>query len=61
MAVCDANYCSTLIDIGNYGRHSDGGVISNSAFGQAMENGALGIPDHDCIHRQEHQTPYFFC
>ena len=44
MAVCDANYCFTLIDIGDAGRHSDGGVLSNSSFGQAMEAGELLIP-----------------
>ena len=60
MAVCDANYCFTLIEIGNYGRHSNGGVFSNSLFGQAMENGTLGIPDPDCIGEQTQKTPYFF-
>ena len=39
MAVCDAHYCFILVDIGDAGRHSDGGVFSNSAFGQAMEAG----------------------
>ena len=43
MALCDANYCFTLIDIGDAGRHSDGGVLSNSAFGQAMESGELHV------------------
>ena len=60
MAVCDANYCFTLLDIGNYGRHSDGGVFSNSIFGQAMSNGTLGIPDPNCIHGQTQTTPYYF-
>ena len=43
MAVCDAQYCFTLVDIGDYGRHSDGGVLSHSNFGQAMESGSLSI------------------
>lgn len=33
-----------LVDIGEVGRHSDGGVLSNSAFGQAMEEGTLSLP-----------------
>lgn len=37
LAVCDAYYRFTLVDIGDAGRHSDGGVVSNSAFGQAIE------------------------
>ena len=28
------------------GRHSDGGVPANSAFGQALEHGSLNIPDN---------------
>ena len=49
IAVCDANYCFTLIDIGDAGRHSDGGVLSNSAFGQAMEGGELSLPEPSII------------
>ena len=32
-----------LVDIGNAGRQSDGGVLSNSAFGQALDDGTLSI------------------
>ena len=36
-----------LVDIGDVGRHSDGGggVLSNSSFGQALEEHSLSIPD----------------
>ena len=34
-----------LVDIGEVGRHSDGGVLSNSSFGEALEAGALSIPE----------------
>ena len=33
------------MDIGNTGRHSDGGVLSNSEFGQALEDGSLSLPN----------------
>ena len=32
------------MDIGEAGRHSDGGVLSHSAFGQALEENTLCIP-----------------
>uniref|UniRef100_A0A1X7UIW8 DDE Tnp4 domain-containing protein n=1 Tax=Amphimedon queenslandica TaxID=400682 RepID=A0A1X7UIW8_AMPQE len=59
LAVCDYNYCFTLLDIGNYGRQSDGRVFSNSLLGQAMESNTLSIPEpvlsQICVH-----MPYFF-
>ena len=33
-----------VVDVRNAGRHSDGGVLSNSKFGQALENGLLALP-----------------
>ena len=45
LAVCDYNYCFTLVDIGDYGRQSDGGVFSNSIFDITMEvNYSLYLP-----------------
>ena len=60
MAVCDANYCFTLIDVGDAGRHSDGGVLSNSVFGQAMENNELSLPEDSEIDGISSPIPYFF-
>ena len=47
MAVCDAYYRFILLDIGDTGRHSDGGVFSNSTFGKAVIEGTLPLPP-DC-------------
>ena len=44
MAVCDADYCLTLTDIGAAGRQSDGGVFKNSLFGQSLEQDAMCVP-----------------
>ena len=49
-----------FIDVGDAGRHSDGGVLSNSAFGQAMENGELSLPDANAVRGISSQIPYFF-
>ena len=32
--------------IGDAGRHSDGGVLANSAFGQALVEGYINLPNH---------------
>ena len=60
MAMCDSHYCFTLVDIGDAGRHSDGGVFSNSAFGQAMDEGKLSIPCTDEVSGIASPIPYFF-
>ena len=44
MAVCDAHYRFILVDVGDASQHSDGGVLSNSDFSQALEDGTLGLP-----------------
>ena len=31
--------------VGDAGRHSDGGILSNCAFGQALEDGNLNMPE----------------
>ena len=34
----------TLVDLGDVGRHSDGGVLSHSEFGKALEENSLFLP-----------------
>ena len=31
--------------MGDAGRHSDGGIFSNSSFGKTLDTGSLAIPD----------------
>ena len=44
LAVSDAHYCFTLLDVGDAGRHSDGGVLANSTFGKAIMLQHLDLP-----------------
>ena len=45
MALADANNCFLYIDVGSYGRNSDGGVYSSSSLGVAMKNNLLNLPN----------------
>ena len=60
LAVCDAHYQFTLVDIGNNGRHSDGGVFSNSAFGQSIESSELLIPQPRPLPGSRVLAPFVF-
>ena len=60
MAICDANYCFTFVDIGDNGRHSDGGVFSNSTFGTALEQQKLGLPPPTYLPGCSLRVPYVF-
>ena len=44
MALVEADYCFTVIDIGNYGSNSDGGIFSNSLLGQRLAENQLNLP-----------------
>lgn len=46
MAVADANYSFTYIDIGSYGSSSDSSVFSHSSFGKMLREKSLDLP-HD--------------
>ena len=49
LAVVDANYCFSVVDIGSYGRNSDGGRLARSGFGRALENGSMSLPPDEDI------------
>ena len=45
LALVDANYRFVVIDVGAYGRSSDGGIFPTSALGMSLERGELNIPE----------------
>lgn len=47
LALADAEYRFTYVQVGDFGRTSDGGVYSGSALGRGMENKILSVPA-DC-------------
>jgi len=58
LAMCDANYCFTIVDIGACGRQSDGGVLYNSNFGRALREGKLDIPSPSSLPHSTDVAPY---
>ena len=44
LAVCDASYNFTLIDIGQYGSNNDSGVLARSEIGQRFASGSMHLP-----------------
>ena len=59
MAVCDAHYVFTLVNIGDYGSNNDSGVLQNSAMGKALESNSLGIPEQEPFEGCEVPLPYY--
>ena len=60
LAVVCANYTFTLVDIGDCGRHSDGGVFQNSEIGQHFLNNKLGFPEPRVLHGTATEIPFLF-
>ena len=61
LAVCNAKYEFTMVDIGDSGRQSDGSVYNNSHLRFAIENNILNLPDPDVVGSNlENILPYVF-
>ena len=59
-AVCDANYCFTMIDLGQYGSNNDSGVVASSVMGEICDNGEINLPTPSKIYQSSDQDlPYF--
>lgn len=44
LAVVDSDYKFVVVDVGAYGKQSDGGVLQNSVFGKRLDEGRLELP-----------------
>jgi hypothetical protein len=57
MALVDANLKFTCVDVGAYGRDSDGGVFSRSTFGKAILNDRFNFPPDEPLAEAPHLGP----
>ncbi|XP_067009911.2 uncharacterized protein [Anabrus simplex] len=60
LAVVDAHYRFTVIDVEAKGRNSDGGIFSNSAFGSALKDGSIKIPADEPLASHGPSLPFVF-
>ncbi|XP_011860305.1 PREDICTED: putative nuclease HARBI1, partial [Vollenhovia emeryi] len=58
MAICDAKYIIRFVDIGAYGRRSDGGIFKDSFIGKAFDEEWMGIPQPTAIGEGGPVLPY---
>lgn len=59
MAMCDARYRFTFVDIGQYGGRSDGGVFASTALSSAMEKDPNLFPPSKPLPGEQHLVPHF--
>ena len=43
-AICDAYYCFSLFDLGQYGSNNDSRVLANPQMGQMFQDDLLHVP-----------------
>lgn len=58
MAISDAKYCFSMLDIGAEGRQSDGGVFRRSEIGIGFENVNLNLPEPTQVEVDGPELPY---
>ena len=58
LALVDAAYKFTYIDVGCNGRISDGGVLRNSSLQAALDNGNLELPAEEMLPGTDIDLPY---
>jgi len=60
MAVVNANYDFTFVDIGCQGRISDGGVLRNTSFFKKLDTNELILPHDEILPNTNVSLPYVF-
>lgn len=60
LAVADADGVFLSVDVGEYGRNSDGRVLKESAFGKALFTGNLQLPEPIPLPGESTLFPFYF-
>ena len=60
LAICDARYSFTFVDVGQYGPNNDSGVLKESTLGQGFKNGSFKYQNPEKIPGYSlRKVPYF--
>ena len=59
-AVVDANLKFVTVDVGAYGKQSDGGIFRNSAVYQSLETRSSQVPEDTVLPHSEITLPHIF-
>ena len=60
LAICDAYYAFTLVDIGEYGSINDIGIFSDSGMGKLFHSEKMNHPDFESLAKgATHTLPFF--
>lgn len=60
MAISDANSRFLMVDIGAYGKDSDGGVLHSSKMYQRIDKGTLKVPNMKLLPNSNLKAPFAF-
>lgn len=58
LALVDAHCNFIAVDVGAYGKNSDGGIFANSNLGKALQQGYLNVPADSTIPNAGIQVPH---
>nr|CAH7737144.1 unnamed protein product [Callosobruchus chinensis] len=60
LALTDANYKFIMVDVGSYGKESDGGHFENCALHKAIESAKLELPEETTLPGTDIMAPFVF-
>ena len=59
LAICDANYCFTLFDLGQFGSSYDNGALASFQMGEMFEYELLHVPEDRKLNNTDNKSlPY---
>ncbi|XP_066596251.1 uncharacterized protein [Prorops nasuta] len=58
MALVDANYKFIMVDVGSFGKNSDGGILEHSIIGKRLKDNTLNVPDDTFLPGTSKKAPY---